>query len=314
MIQFVEREEAHARVVGLRAEHAIELDGMTDGFVNLEAELAAVENQIEGAFGTFVGGVQCHGLFGDARRVLEQIDLVDQLVALELVLAAEGIRIRALLDLIVLEAVGFESGAAGGAGLIDDATDGRDEDLAAAVKDHGSLRECYAGSSAQFVVDRGEEGELFFDADREGIDLAGRDPGGFVLRFGRERDVVFLGEGAGVSDVDSERGRGFDAGAGEIVSGGESPAAVGEHADSDAGRLIARDLAGLAVLGAELAVATFDDADVRVGDAGALGGIERFKRQMFHRSSIAGWWVVGCGLWARRETFCDGWRKWGCCV
>jgi hypothetical protein len=35
---------------------------------------------------------------------------------------------------------------------------------------------------------------------------------------------------------------------------------------------------------------------------------------MFHRSSIAGWWVVGCGLWARRETFCDGWRKWVCVV
>ena len=70
VIQLVEREKAHARVVGLRAEHAIELDGMADGFVNLEAELAAIQDQIEAAFGTLIGRVQRHGLFGDARRVL----------------------------------------------------------------------------------------------------------------------------------------------------------------------------------------------------------------------------------------------------
>ena len=201
-------------------------------------------------------------------------------------LAAEGIRIRALLDLIALEAVGFESGAAGGAGLIDDAADGRDEDLPAAVEDHGRLRERDAGGAAQFFIDGGEQRELFFDADREGIDLAGRDPGGFVLGFGRERNVVFLGEGAGASDVDGERGRGFDAGAGEIVGGGETPAAIGEHADSDADRFVARNLAGLAVLGAELAIATFDEANVGVGDAGALGGIERFKRELLHAYRI----------------------------
>jgi hypothetical protein len=137
---------------------------------------------------------------------------VDQLVALELVLAAEGIGIGALLDLVALEAVGFESGAAGGAGLIDDAADGGDEDLPAAMEDHRCLRERHAGGAAQFFVDGGEQRELFFHADREGIDLAGRDPSGFVLRFGRERDVVLFGEGAGAGDVDGERGRGFDAG------------------------------------------------------------------------------------------------------
>jgi hypothetical protein len=98
-----------------------------------------------------------------------------------------------------------------------------------------------------------------------------------------------------VGDVSGESGRGLDAGAGEIVCGGESPTAVSEDADSNAGRFIARDLTGLAVLGAELAVATFDDADVGVSNAGALGGIERFEGELLHRSSIAGWWVVGGG-------------------
>ncbi len=99
VVQLVEREKAHARVVGLRTQHAIELDGMADGFVNLQSELAAIQDQIEAAFGALIGRVQRHGLFGDARRVLQQIEFVDQLVAFELVLAAEGIRIRALLDL-----------------------------------------------------------------------------------------------------------------------------------------------------------------------------------------------------------------------
>ena len=220
---------------------------------------------------------------------------MDQLVALELMLAAEGIRIGALLDLIALEAVGFESGAAGGAGLIDDAADGRDEDLAAAVKDHGGLRQRHSGSAAQLFVDGGEQRELFFDADREGIDPAGRDPGGFVLRFGRERDVVLLGERAGAGDVDGERGGRFDAGAGEIVGGGEPPAAIGEHADSDADRFVARDLAGLAVLGAELAVAAFDDANVGVGDARAQGRIERFKRKLLHEVQDSG--IVTFAVW-----------------
>ena len=70
--QLVEREEAHAGVIGLAAEHAVELDGVADGFVNLQAELRAVQNQVELAFGALVGGVQRHGFFGDARRVLEQ--------------------------------------------------------------------------------------------------------------------------------------------------------------------------------------------------------------------------------------------------
>ena len=77
MVQLVEREKAHARVVGFRAQHAIELDGMADGFVNLQAELAAVENQIERAFGTLIGRVQRDGFFGDARGILEQSQLVE---------------------------------------------------------------------------------------------------------------------------------------------------------------------------------------------------------------------------------------------
>ncbi len=56
-------------VVGLAAQHAVELDGMADGFVNLQAELRAVQDQIEFALRALVGGMQRDGLFGDARGV-----------------------------------------------------------------------------------------------------------------------------------------------------------------------------------------------------------------------------------------------------
>src|SRR5580692_84672 len=122
---------------------------MADGFVDLQPELAAIQDQVEAAFGALIGRVQCDGLLRHERRMGQKIELVDQLVALELVLTAEGIRIGALLDLVILEAVGFESGTARSAGLIDDAAEGRDEDLAASMEDHGSLRERHAGGAAQ---------------------------------------------------------------------------------------------------------------------------------------------------------------------
>lgn len=118
-----------------------------------------------------------------------------------------------------------------------------------------------------------------------------------MLRFGCERDVVFLGERAGAGNVDGERCCRFHAWAREIVRRGKPPAAIGEDADSDADRFIARYLGGLSVLCAKLAVATFDNANVGVGDAGALGRIERFKRKLLHEFRIAvsgagGWWLV----------------------
>jgi len=45
--------------------------------------------------------MQRDGLLGHARRVLEQLQLVDQLVALELILPSEGVRVGALLNLVV---------------------------------------------------------------------------------------------------------------------------------------------------------------------------------------------------------------------
>src|SRR5579864_1558625 len=47
IVQLVEGQEAHAGVVGLRTQHAIQLNRVPDRFMDLEPDLAAVQNQIE---------------------------------------------------------------------------------------------------------------------------------------------------------------------------------------------------------------------------------------------------------------------------
>ncbi len=67
LAQLFDGEKAHAREIRFHAEHAVELDGMADGFVDLQAELRAVENNRALPFGALRGGMQRDGFFGDAR-------------------------------------------------------------------------------------------------------------------------------------------------------------------------------------------------------------------------------------------------------
>ncbi len=69
VIELVEREKAHARIVGFGAEDAIEFDGMADGFMNLQAKLAAFEHEVEVAFRALIRLVQRNGLFCHAGRL-----------------------------------------------------------------------------------------------------------------------------------------------------------------------------------------------------------------------------------------------------
>src|ERR1043166_2701464 len=169
--QLIEREEAHAGVVRLAAEDAIELDGVADGLVNLEAELRAAEDEIEFAFGALRRVVERDSFFGDAVGVLHQLQLVDQLVAFQLVLAAERVRKRAFLDLAVFVAERGEARAGEAARLIDDAADGGDEYLARAIEVHRRFGEADSCDPAQLPLDLKQRGELAIDGDRERVDL-----------------------------------------------------------------------------------------------------------------------------------------------
>ena len=83
----------------------------------------------------------------------EQIPFVDQFVALQLMLAAEGIRVGALLDLAVFVGQRRVAHAAEVAGLIDDAAERGGENLAAALEAHGAFGEGDARIAAQLGID-----------------------------------------------------------------------------------------------------------------------------------------------------------------
>ena len=211
-------------------------------------------------------------------------------------LAAERIRIGALLDLISAEAVGFESGAAGGAGLIDHAAERGDEDLPLAVEDHAGLRQRDARIAAQFCVDGEQQRELFFHADREWIDPAGRDPGGFVLVFGREHHVVLLGERAGARDFDGQRGGGLHAGLASNRRWRRNPSSRRPARESRVPADSELDTwPGFPFLVERSRSRLSTDADVGVGDAGPQRGIERFERKLLHDYQDN--WLGSAGIW-----------------
>src|SRR5581483_9254345 len=97
-VQLVEREEAHTGIVGLAAEHAVEFDGMAHGFMDLEPELGAIQDEVEFALGALGGGMQRNGFFRDASDISHQVPFLDQFVTFELVLPTERVRIGAALD------------------------------------------------------------------------------------------------------------------------------------------------------------------------------------------------------------------------
>ena len=78
---------------------------MADGFVNLQSQLRTIKDDIEPAFGTLIGVMQCNGFFRDATSVLQQLQFFDQFVSFILPLPAVRIRIRTFLNFISRESV-----------------------------------------------------------------------------------------------------------------------------------------------------------------------------------------------------------------
>src|SRR6266478_1051066 len=74
LAQFFEREETHARKICFHAQDAIELDRMADGFVNLQAELRAAQNERTCASGSLRCRMQRDSFLGDTRCVPHQVE------------------------------------------------------------------------------------------------------------------------------------------------------------------------------------------------------------------------------------------------
>src|SRR5690242_7339783 len=69
LIQLIQRQKTGACKVGFLAEHAIKFNRVTDGLVNLQAELAGTENQGARFLRTLRGRVKRRGLLAHARSV-----------------------------------------------------------------------------------------------------------------------------------------------------------------------------------------------------------------------------------------------------
>ena len=97
--QLLRGQEAGARVRRLRAQHAVQLDGVAAALVDLQGELAAVEDDRRDAGRAGLCREQRRRLLGDARRVPGQVVAFHELPALRALVPPDAVRIRALLHL-----------------------------------------------------------------------------------------------------------------------------------------------------------------------------------------------------------------------
>src|SRR5215469_3127363 len=102
---------------------------MANGLVNLQAELRAIEDDGALPFRTFFSFVQRDAFFGDAWRVANEVDFLDQFVTAQHVLAAEAIWIGTLLNFFSRETCGDNSCARLHFHLMNGGADAGDEEL-----------------------------------------------------------------------------------------------------------------------------------------------------------------------------------------
>src|SRR3989338_3037619 len=285
--ELVEGEEAHPGEVRLHPQHAVELDGMADGLVDLQAELGALEEDGAVPFRALGRLVQRYGFLAHAPGVLDELQALDELVARRGVLPAEGVRVAALLDFILGKRSGDQARAGVNLGLVDLAPQRAHEKLLEASKGHRGLGQGHAGNAAHLLIGAEEQLQHVVERNREGVFFDGGGPDGGDFLLGRERDVLLLHPGAGAGDRDGAGGGRVNLLAGQLVGGGKAPGALGEHAHAEAERLALRDAAHLAVLGGKIAVAGVEHAHVGVSGAACRRRVQRPLRPVFHPASGA---------------------------
>src|SRR5579885_2392998 len=124
-VELVERQETRPREIRFLPEHAIQLDRMPNGLVDLQPELAAPENQRPRSLRALRRTVQLGGLLRNLRSMLHQIERLDQLVALQRVLPAKAVGIRPLLDFVALETRRRDAAPGNYLALMNPRSDGR---------------------------------------------------------------------------------------------------------------------------------------------------------------------------------------------
>ena len=220
-------------------------------------------------------GVQRDALFRDASRVADQVERLDQLVALQHVLSAEAIGIRPLLDFATRETGGHDPRAGLHLDLMNRGAGAGGEQLLDAAEGHGAFGNGDALHATHLFIRGEQQIDLLLDGNAERILEKRILPGVHVRFFGRERNIFALCESGSLGDRDGFGGASLHAFVCQQVGRGESPRAAGDDANADAERLGFRERADFAVLGRNIAMANVHYADVGVGSAAALRGFDR---------------------------------------
>ena len=247
---------------------------MPDGFVNLQSELRAVENNRPRAFRALRGFVQSHRFFADAVGVARQVHGLNQFVTLQSVLAAEAVGIRALLNLVVGKAGGHDARAGLHLHLMNVSSGGGNENLLDPPEIHGGLGQGNAFYAAHLLIRGKQKGQLAFERNAEGVLDKRILPGVGVSLFRSEHNVAVLGQRRGVRDVNRLGGAGLHAFTGQAVGGGKAPSPLGDDADADAQRFALAKRADFPVLGGEIAPPYVHHPRVGIGCAAPARGIK----------------------------------------
>ncbi len=256
--------KTHACEIRFLPQYAIELDGMADGLVNLQAQLRRAENNSARAFGTLCGGMQRDSLLAGTLRVADKIKRFDQLISLEGVLSAEAVWIRALLNFAIGERGCHHSRAGLHFQLMNGRADARNKELINAAERHGAFGERHALDAAHFFVRGQQQINLPLYRNVERIFQERILPGVNVSLFRRECHIFALRERGGFGDGDCLSSAGLHAFARQPIRGGESPRAAGHHANADSKRLGLHQRADFPVLGGDVALADVHHARVSV--------------------------------------------------
>ncbi len=169
LVELIERQKTCAGEIGFLAENAIEFDRMADGFVNLQAELASAKDERSGFLGALRGGMKRDGFFGNARRVLQKFERLDKFVAFERMLAAETVRVGALLNFVALEGSGGDAAASDHFSLMNAGADAGGKPGIDFAKLHAGFGECDTFDAAHFGIGCEQQSELVFQRNFERV-------------------------------------------------------------------------------------------------------------------------------------------------
>src|SRR5207248_4429 len=189
-VQLIESQKARAGEIGFLAEDTVQLDGVANRFVNLQAELAGTQDKRADFFRALRGRMERGGFFGDDGSISHQIERIDEFISLESMLAAKTIRIRSLLNFLALKRSSGNATAGNHSPLVNARTDGGSEPGIDLAELHVRFREGHAFYAAHFGVGSEQQGELRFKRDFERVFAERALPTVYISLFRRKNNFA----------------------------------------------------------------------------------------------------------------------------